>query len=599
MIRHNKRILIIGMFFCYSSTLVSEEGDLSEVIKEVAQSTLHTAQSVYSRLHPTIKQGVFQGITSYIAGKTIGKIQKAEASGLSYWHYFTTSTPKLSCTTANELSREFNVQTNEVNLPEQINKILDDENNNQTGQHKLMLLYGKPGTGKTTLAKQIALKNNAEYFHVHQDQLNRFNGLIQSRLLRSYIAGIADQTKDGQTSVLHIEEGAKQFIQTGLDPAIDKDHAQYQETWKSFLQDMKQQHPNVLIITCTNQEKFDSAMEDRMHAVHITNPTAEQKIDYLKSTCKLHLHQLNNDAASYHTKNAKTQLQRNQELTQKWHVTSEMHQQASNAHKEEVKNQQVPYTFSLLVRPWLWQTAWEKNTKARDLKNAGYFTPIVTYNSNDLQPGVPVNAGTIEPNKKATLHNIVHAAKKDSIAQKSTGKVNPKSKEDNNLEPEATREQEQGSIFIKATENYSYRKLDEKVVEQAQREALLSIKRAHDRSAQQKDKNTETEYKNPTDYYQIDSQQRTTTVEVQDIDGKQKTITYPYGNITRQGMVNAATEISDIETITKKIVIKNRFKNMLSKLQEDPEFQECSKIRKILNLKNVQKSVMENKKNNT
>lgn len=92
-----------------------------------------------------------------------------------------------------------------------IQKILDETKISGTGENKFLLLFGEPGTGKTSSAQHIAYHTGGNYYHIHQKEFDRYNAGTIASFLEYYIEEISDQTAEGTISVLHLEEFGKYF----------------------------------------------------------------------------------------------------------------------------------------------------------------------------------------------------------------------------------------------------------------------------------------------------------------------------------------------------------------------------------------------------
>ena len=414
--KHTQLTLLIGIVFCHTSLSIASSNDNGP----------YSPAIVIPAIMHFVKASMAAAASHIIVNEIAHSWQKTKTDTESFWEYLTASKPKLATTTHEELQVRPDLTTNTLkSLPEKIQAILNNEQASGTGEHQLMLLYGLPGTGKTTLAQQIALYTGGNYYHVHQQSLDNYSDATVARFLRGYVETISHETADGKVSTLHLEEFGKQLGKSMQNDVHNLNHGKYENTWKDLLQDLEKKYPKVRVVACSNfgqdekAEMFNSAIaNERAHIVKIDAPNEFARKTYFASTCIAHLENQGIKQAQHQTQSAHTQAERNRMLNKEYCVTAAMHAAAIGKHEDKIRKLSTPWTLGVMAQPWIWSDVWTKNSAAQNLKAQGYFTPIVNH---DLTKATKEQAATYasltDGLRYRQLNEITESARIDKLAQ--------------------------------------------------------------------------------------------------------------------------------------------------------------------------------------
>ncbi len=414
--KHTKLILIIGIVFCYtpfSCASSNNNGPYSPAV--VIPAITHFIQT-----------SLAAAASQIVIHEILNGWQSTKVKGENLWEYLTATQPKLATTTHQELKSRPDLNKNTfTSLPDEIQTILKKEQASGTGEHQFILLYGIPGTGKTTLAQQIALHTGGNYYHVHQKSLDNYSDATIARFLRAYVEMISHDTTDGKVSTLHLEEFGKQFGKSMHNDVHSLNHGRYENTWKELLQDLEKNYPKVRVIACSNfgqdekAEIFHNAIaNERAHIIKINAPNECARKAYFTSTCTAHLENQGVKQSKHQTQVTNNQSDRDNNLTRNHLVTAAMHAAAQHKHDDKINQVTIPWTLGKLIQPWLWEDIWNKNSTARNLKTQGYFTPIVNYDlKNATTEQAQLYAELTKNLRYRQLNEITESARIEKLAQ--------------------------------------------------------------------------------------------------------------------------------------------------------------------------------------
>ena len=415
--KHTKLVLIIGIVFCYTPFSYASSDNNGPYSPAV----------VFPAIANFIKASLATAASQIVVHEMLQGWQSTKAQGESLWEYLTAAKPKLNTITHEELISRPDLTINTLkSLPHEIQTVLNNEQASGTGEHQFMLLYGLPGTGKTTLAQQIALHTGGNYYHVHQKMFDNYSDATVARFLRAYVETISKQTADGKVSTLHLEEFGKQLGKSQQNNDIHSfNHGKYENTWKDLLQDLEKNYPKVRVVACSNfgqdesSELFNSAIaNERAHVIKIGAPNESARKTYFTSTCIAHLENQGVKQTKHQTQSAKNQTDRNNKLTHDYIVTAAMHAAAQHKHDDKINQLSTPWTLGRLIQPWLWEDTWNKNSTARNLTTQGYYTPIVDHNLTSATPEqAQLYSDLTAGLRYRQLNEITEVARIDKLAQ--------------------------------------------------------------------------------------------------------------------------------------------------------------------------------------
>jgi len=415
--KHTKLMVLIGILFCNISIIQASNNNNGPYSPAIIIPTIVNF----------IKVALATAASQIIVHEILQGWQITKTNSESLWEYLTASQPKLDTITHEELQSQPNLIINTLqSLPEKIQTILNTEQASGTGEHQFMLLYGLPGTGKTTLAQQIALHTGGNYYHVHQKLLDNYSDATVARFLRAYVQTISDQTTDGKVSTLHLEEFGKQLGKSKQNNDIHNfKHGQYENTWKELLQDLEINYPKVRVIACSNfgqdenSEIFNNAIaNERAHIIKIDEPNETARKTYFTATCIAHLENQGIKQSQNITQSIKNQTARNDELSKDYFITQAMHAAAQHKHTDKINKLSTPWNIAIIMQPWLWNDTWNKNNAAQNLNTQGYHTPIVDYNIKNPMPAqAQMYADLTNGLRYRQLNEITELARIDKLQQ--------------------------------------------------------------------------------------------------------------------------------------------------------------------------------------
>lgn len=163
-------------------------------------------------------------------------------------------------------------------LPKKINWLIHRFNNSEKKGHKnLLLLYGPPGNGKSTIARKIAKLTNSEFLELAAPQIvDPYVGSGPQKIVKLFDLA-DDYFLDDQKVVIFIDE---------IDALASNTKAEFRAEHKLTLQqlwlelDKLKDYPNIFVIFATNHfELLDKAFIDRFggNAVEIKYPELEMR----------------------------------------------------------------------------------------------------------------------------------------------------------------------------------------------------------------------------------------------------------------------------------------------------------------------------------
>jgi|GEM_PF-2289905 len=407
-------ILSIGIISSQVSILFADTGDLPNP-KEAVPFIVGI-----------VKNASIAAITYLVQRGMVSTYDNSKKNGGSWWEYYFKPAPTLKVITHEQLSLKPELAINTfASLPQTIQTILTSEKNSNTGEHKPIILYGIPGTGKTTLAQQIALETGGNYYHVHQEMLDGHSDATVAKYLRIYVNMISNETTDGTISTLHLEEFGKQLGKSMQNDMHNAEHGPFENTWKRLLQDLETQFPKVRVVACSNfgqdgqSELFNNAVTgERAHVIKIDTPNNIARQTYSSTTCAAHLEKEGVKNSKVITGSIENQTQRNQKLTDEYLVSTAMHERARKKHEDAINNSTIPWSINTLLWPPSWVQTWKKNRAAAQMKANGYATPVVDWDltTTSLQQKKQLVALT-EGLRYRQLNAITENARRDKLQQ--------------------------------------------------------------------------------------------------------------------------------------------------------------------------------------
>jgi len=378
-------MLSIGILLSHSSISLAEDGDIPK------------PGDILPLVVTFLKASIMTAASHIITSEIVSNYNQSKKNGESWWQYYFAQAPKLNVVTHEQLKSrpELNINTFK-SLPDKIQTILQDEKISNTGEHRPIILYGVPGTGKTTLAQQIALHTGGNYYHIHQQMLDGHSDSTVARFLRIYVNEISKQTVDGSISTLHLEEFGKQLGKSTENDMHNVEHGPFENTWKQLLQELETKYPKVRVIACSNfakdnaKEQFNAAIaNERAHVIRIDAPNDTARKAYFTTTCVSHLEKEGIKNAKAIVGSITDQDKRNQKLTAEYLVSLAMHDRAKQKHEAAIASTTTPWSLNALLWPRSWVEIYNKNKSAAKMKANGYVTSIVDW---DLTSATPAQA---------------------------------------------------------------------------------------------------------------------------------------------------------------------------------------------------------------
>lgn len=507
--KHTKLRLIFGIVMLNASLSLASDND----------NGTGSPAKLLPAIATFLKASAIAAVSHIITTEFVESWRRTKKNSESYWEYFTACKPKLATITHEQLKLRPDLHIDAfASLPDAVQSVLHKDKMSGIGEHQMMLLYGKPGTGKTTIAQQIALQTKGNYYHIHQRDFDSYSDATVARFLRYYVQRISDETKDGTVSTLHLEEFGKQFgLSTGNEIQALQ-HGMNENTWKSLLQDLETKYKKVRVIACSNYgqdgKSFNSAIaNERAHIINVQAPNDAARKVFLTTTCVAHLKNQGIKHAEFQTASEKNQNHRNKNLTDNFLVTPAMHA----ACKKELQKKVTmikPQSLSAYIWPSSWISTWNKRAQAANLQSQGYHTPVVEY-------------------------HVAHASTK------------------------------QIKDFVALTNGLRYRQLNE-ITEDARRDRLEQIQRMKNHAI------------NNDSAYKVDLENHTFSVTTIDYNPENPseqnkvTITAPFGKVQPHNMVQAAAKalpdngnqakpITDIKSMAKRYERKKHIDNLKQK----------------------------------
>lgn len=378
-------MLSIGILFSHSSISLAEDGDIPK------------PGDILPLIVTFLKASIMSAATHIITSEMVSAYHQSKKNSDSWWKYYFAQAPKLKVVTHEELLLRPELNTNTFkSLPTKIQNILLDEKISNTGEHRPIILYGVPGTGKTTLAQQIALHTGGNYYHIHQQMLDGHSDATVARFLRIYVNEISRQTQDGSISTLHLEEFGKQLGKSSHNDMHNVEHGPFENTWKQLLQELEKSYPKVRVLACSNfakddkEEQFNTAIaNERAHVIRIDAPNDTARKAYFTTTCVAHFQKEGIKNAKAIAGSIINQNERNDKLMDEYLVSTEMLQKTDAKHEAAIASSTTPWSLNTLLWPPSWVETYNKNKAAAKMKTEGYVTPVVDW---DLRSATPAQA---------------------------------------------------------------------------------------------------------------------------------------------------------------------------------------------------------------
>lgn len=461
--------------------------------------------------------------------------------------------------------------------------------------YKTIVLTGPKGTGKSTEAAVITAhtENAKGLYTISQSGLAEYCKRTQQNqvsVLNTIYKNIFVTLEPGQVAIIHEEEGGNELIVDSNNPEQQKAILER----RNFMETAKKQYPNIIPIISTNVGQsssenneqnggFDAPSQDRMHVIHIGNPNAKQRVDFVNNV-RYNIEENDTDFAhgvireqglpqptikdylfSYlptmfnkkhlEQKSAQAQAVRNQHFNEQYHTTEAMHDAAQEKHKNQIK--QLTTDMENLQKPWSLYCLFNKSyNEVRKLRNAeaqqiqnqidtlqsyGYVTPIVTTKldaktdmthdeKKELIDSTTTKANGTQSSKR-DLQNLLIAQTAQAARERieRLNRVATKSKTVTITPGQASQEYAELNGFTQPTNPSLF------AIQEQNRQIAASTSTG----AAAQIYNTPIEYQKP--FYTIDKANRTSTYHAQNYDGSAIIVeNKPYGQITIKDLQKTA-----------------------------------------------------------
>lgn|SRR3990167_399418 len=150
----------------------------------------------------------------------------------------------------------------------------------------ILLLYGAPGNGKTTIARKIAEFTNSEFIEISGPSIVRKYAGEGPKYIQNKFAEVNQLVSEGKTVVILIDE--IDAIAKEIESENCREYTNsLEELWRNI--DAISADPRIAFICTTNNYKtLNRTFKDRVFAIEITNYSREDKMEFMEQFSATH-----------------------------------------------------------------------------------------------------------------------------------------------------------------------------------------------------------------------------------------------------------------------------------------------------------------------